>query len=53
MIRAMYEDATMTVKVNGKESNAFNVRVRMHRGWILSTILLFIILLEALSREFR
>ena len=40
------------VRVNGRESKAFSVRVGVHQGSVLST-LLFIIVLEALSREFR
>ena len=34
------------------ESRAFNVKVRVHQGSVLSP-LLFIIVLEALSREFK
>ena len=41
-----------TVRVNGRESKAFSVRVGMHQGSVLSP-LLFIIVLEAMSREFR
>ena len=52
VIKAMYEDATMTVRVNGRESKAFSVRVGVQQGSVLSP-LLFIIVLEALSREFR
>ena len=48
----MYEDATTKVKLNGRESKAFSVRVGVHQGSVLSP-LLFIIVLEALSREFR
>ena len=44
--------STMTVRVNGRESKAFSVRVGVHQGSVLSP-LLFIIVLEALSREFR
>ena len=32
VIKAMYEDATTTVKVNGRESKAFSVRVGVHQG---------------------
>ena len=52
VIRAMYEDATTKVRLNGRESNAYSVRVGVHQGSVLS-LLLFIIGLEALSREFR
>ena len=45
-IRAMYEDATTKVKLNGRESKAFSVRVGVHQGSVLSP-LLFIIVLEA------
>ena len=48
----MYEDATTKVRLNVRESNAFSVRVRLHQGTVLSP-LLFIIVLEVLSREFR
>jgi hypothetical protein len=36
VIRAMYEDATTRVKLNGRESNAFSVRVGVHQGSVLS-----------------
>ena len=52
MIKAMYEDATMMARVNGKESKAFSVRVGVHQGSVFSP-LLFIIVLEVLSNEFR
>ena len=52
VIKAMYEDATTTVRVNGGENKAFSVRVGVHQGSVLSP-LLFIIVLEALSGEFR
>ena len=47
-----YEDASTKVRMNGRESRAFNVKVGVHQGSVLSP-LLFIIVLEALSREFR
>ena len=52
VIRAMYEDVTKKVRLNGRESTAFNVKVGVHQGSVLSP-LLFIIEMEALSREFR
>ena len=52
VIKAMYEDVTTKVRLNGRESNAFSVRVGVHQGSVLSP-LLFIIVLEALSRVFR
>ena len=48
----MYEEATTKVRVNGREREVFNVKVRVHQGPILSP-LLFIIMLKALCREFR
>ena len=38
--------------MNGRESRAFNVKIGVQKGSVLSP-LLFIIVLEALSREFR
>ena len=38
--------------MNGRESRAFNNKVGVHQGSVLS-LLLFIIMLEALSKEFR
>ena len=52
VIRAMYEDATTKVWLNGREGNASSVKVGVHQGSVLSP-LLFIIVFEALSREFR
>ena len=52
VIRKMYEDATAKVKLNGRASNAFNVKVEAHQGSVLNP-LLFIIVLEALSREIQ
>ena len=40
------------VKTNEGESDGFEVKVRMHQGSVLSP-LLFIIVFEALSSEFR
>ena len=52
VIMAMYEDASTKARMNGRESRAFNVKVGVHQGSVLSP-LQFIIVLEALSREFR
>ena len=49
VIKAMYEDASTKVWIIGRESKAFNVKIGVHQGSVLSP-LLFIILLEALSR---
>ena len=52
VIKAMYEDATTMVKLNGRETRMFGVKVGVHQDSVLSP-LLFIIMLEALSKEFR
>ena len=44
VIKAMYEDATTTVRVNGRESKAFSVRVGVHQGSVLSPLLFIIVL---------
>ena len=52
VVQIMYQSATSKVKVNNSYSDVFNVQVGVHQGSVLSP-LLFIIVLEALSREFR
>ena len=42
VIKAMYEDASTKVRLmNGRENRAFNVKVGVHQGLVLS-LLLFI-----------
>lgn len=52
VIRAMYEGVTTAVKMKDGESDGFEVKVGVHQGSVLSP-LLFIIVMEALSSEFR
>ena len=52
VVKAMYENAKSTVNINGTIGDPFPVKVGVHQGSVLSP-LLFIIVLEALSREFR
>ena len=51
-IQAMYSNVRSRVRVNGQYSKEFCVEVGVHQGSALSP-LFFIIVLEALSREFR
>jgi len=52
VIKAMYADTSTMVKLNGGVTRGFGVKVGVHQGSVLSP-LLFIIVLEALSRRFR
>jgi hypothetical protein len=52
IIQAMYTNVRSWVYVTGQYSEGFCVGVGVHQGSVLS-LLLFIIVLEALSREFR
>ena len=52
VIQGMYFNARSRVRVNGQYSDEFGVGVGVHQGSVLSP-LLFILVLEALSREFR
>ena len=52
LVHIMYQDARSKVRVNNSYSDVFDVNVGVHQGSVLSP-LLFIIVLEALSREFR
>jgi Reverse transcriptase (RNA-dependent DNA polymerase) len=51
VIKAMYADTPTMVKLNGRVSKGFGVKVGVHQGSVLSP-LLFIIVMEALSRKF-
>ena len=51
-IQAMYDGATMAVRPRDRENKEFGVKIGVHQGSVSST-LLFTIVLEALSREFR
>jgi hypothetical protein len=52
VIKSMYDNVTTAVKVNGKVSEEFQVKVGVHQGSVLSP-LLFTIVLEAISKHFR
>src|SRR5271163_2891331 len=52
IIQSMYEGVKTAVRIDGGESEEFGVKVEVHQGSVLSP-LLFIIVLEALSRIFR
>jgi hypothetical protein len=52
VVQAMYEGVTTAVKLGEEVSAEFPVKVGLHQGSVLSP-LLFIVVLEALSKEFR
>ena len=51
-VKEIYENAKSCVLMNGQFSDEFNIKVGVHQGAVLSP-LLFIIVMEALPREFR
>ena len=52
LVQGMYANARSRVRVGQRYSEEFEMKVGVHQGSVLSA-LLFIIVLEALSREFR
>ena len=52
IVQSMYKEVRSRVRVGDEYSNSFDVRVGVHQGSVLSP-LLFLIVLEALSMEFR
>ena len=52
LVQGMYANARSRVRVGEGYSEEFEVKIGVHQGSVLSP-LLFIIVLEALSREFR
>ena len=52
IIKSMYDNVHSKVRITKSYSNTINVSVGIHQGSVLSS-LLFIIAMEALSREFR
>ena len=52
LVQSMYKDVRSSIRVGDGYSEVFSVGVGVHQGSVLSP-LLFIIVLEALSREFH
>ena len=52
LVQSMHKDVGSSVRVDDGYREEFGVRVGVHQASVLSP-LLFIIVLEALSREFR
>ena len=52
IVQSMYKEVRSRVRVGDEYSNSFDVRVGVHQGSVLSS-LLFVIVLEALSMEFH
>ena len=52
IVQSMYKEVRSRVRVGDEYSNSFDVRVGVHQGSVLNS-LLFVIVLEALSMEFR
>src|SRR3954471_11610677 len=52
VIESMYEGGTTSVRMNGEESENFEVKVGMHQGSVLSPIL-FNIVMQAIAENFK
>ena len=52
IVKSMHDNAHLKVRITNSYSNPINVSVEVHQGSVLSP-LLFIIVMEALSLEFR
>ena len=52
IVQSMYKEVRSRVRVGDEYSNSFDVQIGVHQGSVLSP-LLFVIVLEALSIEFR
>ena len=52
IVQSMYKEVRSRERVGDDNSNSFDVRVGVHQGSLLSP-LLFVIVLEALSMDFR
>ena len=52
IVQSMYKEVKSMVRVGNEYSNSFDVRVGVHQGFGLGP-LLFVIVLKALSMEFR
>ncbi len=51
VIKSMYEGGTTSVRMNGEESENFEVKVGVHQGSVLSPIL-FNIVMQAIAENF-
>src|SRR6267154_2866957 len=52
VMKSMYEGVTMSVKINGVESEGFEIKVGVHQGSALSPIL-FNIVMQAIADNFK